>query len=80
VACFSVSLGYVLKVQRTGILIENYRQVDFKGAAHRNIGSKQVPPSKAVAQRNIIITEKIQFPTIQLHISVRCTSKLHTAH
>jgi len=80
VACFSVSLGYVLKVQRTGILIENYRQVDFRGAAHRNIGSKQVTPSKSLAQRNIFITEKIQFPTIQLHISVRCTSKLHKAH
>jgi hypothetical protein len=79
VACFSVSIGHVRKVQRTGILIENYRQVDFKGAAHRNIGSKQVPQSKALAQRNIIITEKIQFPTIQLHISVPCTSKLHTA-
>jgi len=30
---------------------------------------------KAAAQQNIIITEKIQFPTMQFHISVRCTSK-----
>jgi hypothetical protein len=30
---------------------------------------------KAASQRNIIITSKIQFPTIQFHIPVRCTLK-----
>jgi len=50
-------------------------QVDFKGAAHRNIGSKHAssPHDKATSQRNIIITGKILFPTIPFLVPVRCT-------
>jgi hypothetical protein len=56
VACLSVSISYFLKVQRTGMFVENMPALILKAAS----------------QRNIIITGKIQFPTIQFHISVRC--------
>jgi hypothetical protein len=64
VACLSVSIGYFLKVQRTGMFVENMPALILEAAS----------------QRNIIIRSKPQFPTIQFHISVRCTSKLNTSH
>jgi hypothetical protein len=59
VAWLSVSIGYVLKVQRTGMFVVN----------------KPAPLLKAASQRNIIITGKILFPTIPFLVPVRCTSK-----
>jgi len=47
-------------VQRTGILIEKNHQVDFKGAAHRNIGSKQAssPITKLYRSETLLSPKK----------------------
>jgi hypothetical protein len=48
-------------VQRTGILIEKSKQVDFKGAAHRNIvrkASSSLLEDFSNENLNLIVIEK----------------------